>query len=111
MKKIIYSVLLFGLVSLLFSCAGGTGRVSGGVGIYHHYPGFYNPWWGYGRDRIIVVPPDRGGGYPEPEQPIEPTIPIPQPEMPDMGMSDMSMPDMGMPDMGMPDMDVGGFDF
>ena len=97
MRRFIYLVLLFGLFSLLFSCAGGGGRSS--VGIYHHYHGF-GPWWGsrtHYRDRIIVVPPDVGEG-PTPELPIETPVAEQLPE-----------PPMDFPDIGMPDMDLGGF--
>jgi hypothetical protein len=85
MRKFIIAMLLFGLVSLLISCAngGGSGRV------YHHHHG-YGPWWGsrdYYRDRVIVVPPDV-------DHAVEATpLPSGPEEMPDMGMPDMG--DMG----------------
>ena len=84
MKQLVYSVLWFGCVALLSSCASS----GGGGGMYRHYHGhspFYRHY-DYYRDGGVIVVPD---------EPVVEATPLPSgPEM---------MPDMGMPmmDMGM----------
>lgn len=74
------------------ACAGGSTRVSYGVGV--GYGGYYGggPWRGYSRYPVYV-----GGGG--------------RPDIPDFpsGPSASQLPDFGMPDVGM--MDMGGLDF
>lgn len=84
-------LVLFACVAVS-ACAGGSTRVSYGVGV--GYGGYYGagPWRGY-YDRPVYV---GGGGIPD------------IPDIPD-GPSASQMPDFGMPDAGM--MDMGGFDF
>jgi hypothetical protein len=110
-------LLALGLALSALGCVG----TSVGVGVYpRHYPGYYygrGPFWGYGRDTVIVVPPDcsgdecGGGGIPpEIEPPIDPPIAVPMPEPPPVD----AFPDVGMPgDFGGFDggFDAGGFDF
>ena len=81
-------------------CSVGCAGSSIGVGVYpRYYPGYYygrGPFWGYGRDTVVVVPPDcsgeecGGGGVP-PE--IDPPIAVPLPEPPPVE----AFPDVGMP--------------
>ena len=75
-------------------CAGGSTRVTYGVGV--GYGGYYGagPWRGYGGYPVYVG----GGGGPD------------IPHIPD-GPSASQMPEFGIPDAGMMDMDMGGFDF
>lgn len=88
-------VILLSACLAVAACAGGSTRVSYGVGV--GYGGYYGggPWRGY-YDRPVYV----GGG-------VRPDIP----DIPDIphGPSASQMPDFGMPDAGM--MDMGGFDF
>lgn len=73
-------------------CAGGSSRMTYGVGM--GYGGYYGagPWRGYGGYPVHI---GGGGGVPD---------------IPD-GPSASQMPEFGMPDAGMMDMDMGGFDF
>jgi hypothetical protein len=83
MKQVIYSVCVFGCITLLASCTVG----SGGGSVYRYSHG-HSPWYGhyqYYRDGGVIVVPD------EPE--LEAT---PLPSGPEM-----------MPDIGMPEMDMG----
>jgi hypothetical protein len=94
--------IVLGLALSTFACTGVGVGVRGG-----YYPGYYygrGPFWGYGGDRVVVVPPD-GGGIEGPDIDRPEAVPLPMPEPPmDMGGMDMGMPDMG-------GMDMGGFDF
>jgi hypothetical protein len=82
------------VVLLIAGCAGGSSRMTYGVGV--GYGGYYGagPWRGHGGYPVYVG----GGGGPD------------MPHIPD-GPSASQMPEFGMPDAGMMDMDMGGFDF
>lgn len=92
-----YKVLIVMVAALILAaCAGGSTRVSYGMGT--GYGGYYGggPWRGYSRYPVYV---GGGGGGHIPHIPDGPSAS----QMPDMDMG------MGMPDVGM--MDMGGFDF
>lgn len=107
-------LLMLGLALAGLGCAGTS--IGVGVGVRPgYYPGYYygrGPFWGYGRDTVIVVPPDCGGGDCgiDPGPDIDAPIAVPMPEPPPVD----AFPDMGMPgDFGGFDggFDAGGFDF
>lgn len=94
MKTTTQKVLAVVIASVIIAgCAGGSSRMTYGVGV--GYGGYYGagPWRGYGRYPVYV---GGGGGGPG------------IPHIPD-GPSASQMPEFGMPDAGM--MDMGGFDF
>ena len=89
------SLAVFIVFLVITGCAGGSSRITYGVGV--GYGGYYGggPWRGYGGYPVYVG--GGGGGVPD---------------IPD-GPSASQMPEFGMPDAGMmdTDMDMGGFDF
>jgi hypothetical protein len=104
MKKLIVTLLLAGLVSVILSaCGGGYG---GGYYRGHYGHGAWRGYPGYGyidRGPIIVAPPGGGGDLEAiqlPEHPIDMGGPeaMPMEPMMDMDMGGMDM-DMGMPEI------------
>ena len=87
MKKMAIPIILFLLFLFVWACSGAKERS------HVYYRSIRGPYYGWGhhayyRDRVLVVPPDGGGG--------EDLEAVPLPEEP--------------PDMGMPDIDIESFD-